>query len=152
MFYHEKEMDLLSVPQGYWIAHCVSADFALGAGIAKQIDIAFGMRQMLFRLCGEHGWFFSRYGPSCVPCANVFNLVTKQHYWDKPTIKTLEQALTSMKMQVVETGVTKIAMPMIGCGLDRLDWNDVKPLIKKTFEDIDIEILVCFWRKNGNKT
>ena len=30
--------DLFTVPQGYYLAHCISADFALGAGIAKKFD------------------------------------------------------------------------------------------------------------------
>ena len=37
MFYHEEKMDLLEVPQDYLIAHCISGDMALGAGVAKQI-------------------------------------------------------------------------------------------------------------------
>ena len=37
----------------------------------------------------------------------------------------------------------KIAMPQIGCGLDRLKWKDVSDVIKDVFADTDIEILVC---------
>ena len=37
----------------------------------------------------------------------------------------------------------KIAMPVIGCGLDRLDWSKVSDIIKDVFSDTDIEILVC---------
>lgn len=31
----------------------------------------------------------------------------------------------------------------IGCGLDRLNWNDVSEQIKSIFADTDVEILVC---------
>lgn len=34
-------------------------------------------------------------------------------------------------------------MPVIGCGLDRLNWNDVSEQIKDVFADMDVEILVC---------
>lgn len=153
MVYHEEEMDLLSVPQGYFIAHCISADFALGAGVAKQIEDAFCMRKMLFKLCGGDGIkFFSRYGPSCIPCSNVYNLITKCRHWEKPTLRTLETTLVDMRENAIDTGVSKIAMPMIGCGLDKLVWDDVKALIQRVFEPTDIEIMVCLWRKNGNKT
>ena len=37
----------------------------------------------------------------------------------------------------------KIAMPVIGCGLDRLEWSKVSEIIKEVFECTDIEILVC---------
>ena len=34
-------------------------------------------------------------------------------------------------------------MPKIGCGLDKLEWSKVEDLIKRTFDDMDIEIVVC---------
>jgi hypothetical protein len=34
-------------------------------------------------------------------------------------------------------------MPIIGCGLDRLQWDKVSEIIKDVFKDTDIEILVC---------
>lgn len=37
----------------------------------------------------------------------------------------------------------KLAMPRIGCGLDRLEWAKVKKIIKATFANTDVEILVC---------
>ena len=40
--------DLFTVPQGYYLAHCISADFALGAGIAKVFDEVYNMRFKLF--------------------------------------------------------------------------------------------------------
>lgn len=141
MYFHEEKMNLLSVPQGWVIAHCISADFALGAGVAKQIDDAFGMRDML-----NHKWDFMDFkedGPYCAPCANVYNLVTKEKYWHKPTLDTLHEALIDMRRTAEEDMVKKIAMPRIGCGLDRLDWQDVEPLIREVFADTDIEIMVC---------
>ena len=30
-----EKRDLFTMSQGYYLAHCISADFALGAGIAK---------------------------------------------------------------------------------------------------------------------
>jgi hypothetical protein len=34
-------------------------------------------------------------------------------------------------------------MPLIGCGLDKLEWERVKSLLIAIFDDLDIEILVC---------
>lgn len=53
MIYKEEQRDLLQVPQGYMIAHCISADFALGAGVAKQIDSVFNMREALNLMYGK---------------------------------------------------------------------------------------------------
>ena len=48
-----------------------------------------------------------------------------------------------MKQLAVQHGIVKIAMPLLGCGLDRLNWDIVKYHIKQVFKDTDIEILVC---------
>ena len=34
----EEKRDLFTMPEDYALAHCISADFALGAGIAKEFD------------------------------------------------------------------------------------------------------------------
>ena len=143
MIYSEKKQNLMEVPQGWFLAHCISADFALGAGVAKQIDEAFHMRKMLNT--DENDWYsWEITGPACVPCGNVLNLVTKDKHWHKPTLNTLREALDDMKDIIRECGITKVAMPRIGCGLDRLDWADVKPMIESVFSDMDdLEIMVC---------
>lgn len=142
MIINEVQRDLFSVPHGYMLAHCISADFALGAGIAKQFEERYGMRKMLKLQYGDVDWW-NLWGPTCLCCSNVLNLVTKEHYYNKPTLLTLCTALTDMKRLCTERGFSKIAMPHIGCGLDRLNWDDVRALIQKVFSDTNIEFLVC---------
>lgn len=43
-----------------------------------------------------------------------------------------------------ENNIEKIAMPKIGCGLDKLNWCDVSSAIKEIFADSSIEIVVCY--------
>ena len=74
---------------------------------------------------------------------NVINLITKEKYWQKPTYDTLKQALISCKTICTQNNITRLAMPMIGCGLDRLKWNKVSKIIQEVFDDMAIEILVC---------
>lgn len=145
MILKEEQRDLFSLPHGYWFAHCISADFALGAGIAKQFEEMYGMRHMLRVHYGDENgfWDFDSWGASCLPCSNVLNLVTKKKCFHKPTLIDLEEALRDMVHVCREHGIKKVAMPRIGCGLDRLNWDDVRPLIEDVFEDEDIEILVC---------
>lgn len=140
MYFHEEKMNLLDVPQGYMLAHCVSGDFALGAGVAKQIDEAFNMRESLRRIYGDE----LITGTGCYTAMNVYNLVTKTRFWHKPTLDSVHEALVDMKSYAEEDGVKKIAMPRIGCGLDKLDWENVSQIIKEVFRDTDIEILVCY--------
>lgn len=141
MYYHEEKMNLLDVPQGYFIAHCISGDFTLGAGVAKQIDEAFNMKNMLRMIWGKYD---TTDGYWCAPCGNVLNLITKRRYYQKPTLDSLREALEDMRKLVDEEGIKKIAMPKIGCGLDRLNWDDVSPMIQEIFDDADVEIMVCY--------
>ena len=55
----------------------------------------------------------------------------------------MRSALLSMKDKCKEHKVTKVAIPVIGCGLDRLEWCKVSEIIKEVFENTDVEILVC---------
>ena len=141
MFYHVETQNLMTVPQGYTLAHCISADCALGAGVAKQIDEAYSMRETLKKgaeqVKGGIPW------PSCVGVSNVLNLVTKERCFHKPTLDSLKEALLHMKSAMEKYNIKKIAMPKIGCGLDRLEWEDVEPMIQDIFGDMDIEIMVC---------
>ena len=74
---------------------------------------------------------------------NVFNLVTKARCFHKPTYDTIYETLVDMKEQCEEWDITKLAIPYIGCGLERLNWDEVKDVIEDVFEDTDVEILVC---------
>ena len=134
-----EKRDLFTVPQGYYLAHCISADFALGAGIAKTFDEVYNMRFKLFREYDNYEYE----GGDSLPIDNVFNLVTKKKCYHKPTYDSLREALECMKDEMEILGVTKLAMPRIASGLDRLDWNTVLEIICEVFEDMDVEILIC---------
>ena len=48
-----------------------------------------------------------------------------------------------MKTLCGEKGVRRVAMPVIGCGLDRLEWEKVSAIIREVFSDTGVEVLVC---------
>jgi hypothetical protein len=134
-----EKKDLFTMPQGYYLAHCISADFALGAGIAKTFDSVYNMRFKLFRNHPNYTY----HGGDSLLIDNTFNLVTKQKCWHKPTYESLREALEMMKEQLEFMDVTKLAMPWIGCGLDKLQKDQVYDIICEVFEDMDIEIVIC---------
>ena len=131
--------DLFTIPQGYYLAHCISADFALGAGIAKTFDSVYNMRFKLFKHYPDYEYC----GGEALLIDNVFNLVTKQKYWHKPTYDNVREALEFMKEQMEFCDMTKLAMPKIASGLDRLEWSKVYEIICEVFEDTNIEIVIC---------
>lgn len=74
----------------------------------------------------------------------IFYLVTKPLSTGKPTYDTLKSAIDDLKQKCVEHGVTKLAMPKIGCGLDRLSWHEVKQHLERTFQGSEIDIMVYY--------
>lgn len=141
MRYGEVKCDLFTIGKEYHLAHCISADFALGAGIAVQFNKRFGIKNQLRKK--YPGYVSTWRGGDCILEGNVLNLVTKQHYWSKPTYQNLEEALVKMRNVCEENNIKRVGVPMIGCGLDRLNWNRVSSILKHVFVDTDIEILVC---------
>ena len=85
--------DLFTLPQGYYLAHCISADFALGAGIAKTFDNVYDIRHKLFTFYDGYEY---REGDALI-VDNVFNLVTKPKYYKKPTYYSLRESLEGMR-------------------------------------------------------
>jgi len=140
LIYNEKKIDLFSVPNHYCLAHCISSDFAMGKGIAVEFVKRFSMKAKLMAKYKQNTWGGRGYS---IYIDGVFNLVTKQYYFNKPTYNTISEAIRDMKNFAVSAGIKRIAMPMIGCGLDRLDWKKVSEIIKAEFCCTDIEILVC---------
>ena len=145
MTFREENGDLFAeeILQHYALCHCISSDFALGAGIAK----AFASMGVKKQLCEKNPKQWQGRGYCLFTETNgvtVGNLVTKQRYFHKPTLETLRQALDDFRAQALEKGLHRIAMPKIGCGLDKLDWDDVKIIIKEVFVSTDLEILVRY--------
>ena len=148
MIMHEEVKDLFTVDDSYWLVHCISADFALGAGIAKEFDRRFNTKaELLSRFPHGVEAIMRNNGTigECIPTShNVLNLVTKFRYFDKPTYQSMREALIMMEQSIDGYNIKKIAMPTIGCGLDRLNWNTVRKLIESLYKYKDIEFLVCF--------
>lgn len=145
MTYREEVRDLFSVPEDYYLAHCISADFGMGKGIVIEFNKRFDMKNRLQRKYLDYlnQYTHHRLGGDCILESRVLNLITKERYFHKPTIITMRLALQKMKKICIENNITKIAMPTVGAGLDRLSWSAVSDQIRLIFDDTDIEIVVC---------
>ena len=145
MTYNERQQDLFSVSDEYYLVHCISADFGMGKGIVVEFNRRFDMKHKLRQGYPNYidEYVNAKIGGDCILEGRVFNLITKERYYHKPTMNTMSLALTKMKEICEEKGIVKIAMPTIGAGLDRLNWNSVATLIKDIFKNSEIVILVC---------
>lgn len=147
VFLIEKTGNLLSSSDS--LAHCVSQNLRMGAGVARQIKIHFGNVQYLRSqrakvgqvayLRREDTTFFTAFPHQD---RYVFYLVTKRSHRDKPTLAALQTCLTNLANICISLRLTKLSISRLGCGLDKLDWADVKQAIVTSFANIDIEITV----------
>ena len=145
MIYKEIKQDLFKMPEEYYLAHCISADFGTYKGVVVEFNKRFDMKRKLqskypdyvnqythYKLCGD-----------CILEGRVLNLITKERYFHKPTYTSLVGALMICRDLCIKHGIKKIAMPTIGSGLDRLKWESVSRHIQSVFQNTDIEIVVC---------
>ena len=142
MIINEIKGDLFKAPKEYYLAHCISGDFALGSGIAKKFKKIYNMRNKLFQKYPLEKRKKYGYVGKALLVDNVFNLVTKARGYQKPTYDSLKETLIDMREQCKEIKITKLAIPRIGSGHDKLDWDSVKDVIIEVFSDAEIEILV----------
>ena len=134
----EEQGNLFEAPREFSLAHCVSRDFKMGKGIALEFRNRFGRVEELRRQNPEIG------GLSYIVVEGryVFYLVTKERYFQIPTYENLTSSLERMRDCCRENNITRIAIPRIGCGLDKLIWENVRNIILQVFTGTGIAILV----------
>lgn len=136
MIYKEIKKDLFT-EKGYYV-HCIASDLGMGAGIAVPMQKKFGLRSKIYAT-GYNGEY-----PTCILTGTVFNLITKHVSRGKPTYESLETSLYIMRDIVIAEDIKTIASPKFGAGLDRLNWDVIRDMIKEIFEDLDITWTVCY--------
>ena len=63
-------------------------------------------------------------------------------HYHKPTYDAMDSCLKQLAYLCKENKVKKLALPKIGCGVDKLHWPTVQAMIMETFSNMDIEIKV----------
>uniref|UniRef100_A0A3B4VDL6 O-acyl-ADP-ribose deacylase 1 n=1 Tax=Seriola dumerili TaxID=41447 RepID=A0A3B4VDL6_SERDU len=130
--------NLFACPKDEALAHCISEDCRMGAGIA----VTFKQR---FRGVAELKEQNKLTGQCAVLRRDrrfIYYLITKKKASQKPTYESLRLSLEDMKFHCEKNGVTKISMPRIGCGLDRLEWARVSEILEQVFKHTNISITV----------
>lgn len=145
--------DLLTMPKEYVVAHNIDAhEVALGAGVAKALSDKFpGLRNECKKYADENfnnvGLVYRYTDGEYI----IYNMYTKSHVWynamNKMTVEeyleNTKTCLLLLKEHMIRNNEKLLAIPKIGCGLDRCRWGDMEKLIEYVFADTDIEITVC---------
>lgn len=119
-----------------YLAHCISKDCEMGLGIAKTFDKKFPSMKNTLKNRISNNTVCDLYHNK------VFNLITKNKYWQKPTYESLEKSLKAMANDCWLLKIKILAMPRIACGLDKLNWKTVKNMLEYVFKELDITIYV----------
>ena len=119
----EQQGNLLDFPHS--IAHSVSADLKLGAGLTKQIKEkvpgCFPTKKE-YKQQVLHAQYLSQ-------DKFVFHLIVKPRYFHKPTYRSLRKTLLVLRDQMNFYRINKLGIPYLSCGLDKLDWTEVNKII-----------------------
>lgn len=103
--------------------HCVSMCRAMSGGFAVDVVNRFGRPQ------GPSQRFPSVFVQNVGARSSVYHLVTKSEAQLTPTLRDFTSSLTKGFRLAALAGIKHVVMPRIGCGLDRLEWENVYPLI-----------------------
>lgn len=145
VLYVEKNVDLLSLPVYFHIAHCIPADLTFHGQTAKRIDSFYNMKKKI-----EHDYKDSRFAVGeVIWMDNVFNMIVNKDRYDKVTMENLYNALCELACYCVDYNIKYLAMPRICCGSNKLNWEIVRPMIidifNRVFDDgTFINITFCY--------
>ena len=79
----------------------------------------------------------------------IYNLVTKERFCDKHNLSTLSKTLEAMKIHAGSNGVSTVALPKLGCGLDQMNWQEVYKLLDDIFVYAEVQNVVYTLEENG---
>jgi len=141
MYVTEIKRDLFSSEEKYALAHCVAKDFKMGAGIA----VAFSKKY-------EHGRYLrqldAKVGDTIICRTNtgreIAYMVTKEISSRLPNPSNAYDDMRQALLNLFNNVQSKyIAMPRIGCGLERLDWKKVKRMVEELCPK-DVTIVIYY--------
>lgn len=132
------------------VAHCISADAKMNAGIAPLIvhDYMLSRREVAEQdprvgetvktpmKSGDKGRF-------------VLHMVTKPLYYRKPTHATLTSAVESLRTVCIRDHIRDVMMPRVACGLDGMAWNEVHGILCDVFaNEARVNVTVCLLKSD----
>lgn len=128
----------------------VNTSGVMGAGLARRFRDAYpDMYRRYVRVCAT-GQFVP--GKLLIYRGNnhwILNFPTKINPSDDSRIEYIEAGLDKLVSAWRDHGITSLAFPALGCGLGKLQWSEVQPLMTDYLATlpIPVEIYYPFRRK-----
>lgn len=137
----------MDMPEEYALGHCVAKDMRMSAGIAVYFKRKFGrVGELMDQRLNVGSVAYLQENDRF-----IYYLITKELSNQKPTYNRITSAITKLRDLIVQHGVKKLAIPRIGCGLDKLDWSIVRGIIENVFQNVVCTIKICRFTNNLSK-
>ena len=72
----------------------------------------------------------------------IYHLITKKRHFQQAHIQGSPSIFLALRNHAETNSVTRISMPRIGCGLDKMDWTKVKDMIQDVFHGSLVKMTV----------
>lgn len=130
------------------VVNPVNCKGVMGAGLALQFKQTYIENFNLYKWICDRGemrigecLIFNR-GEGKAP-RYIVNFPTKDHWMDDSQLSFISDGLVDLARRAKRLKLNSIAIPQLGCGLGRLKWNKVKPLIEQHLGGIEgLEVLL----------
>lgn len=134
--------DLLSSPAQVQV-NTVNVVGVMGKGIALQFKNKYPEMFKSYRqICEKHLFDVGNLYLWKSSKKWVLLFPTKKHWRNPSKIEYIESGLKKFVENYDRLGIESIAFPKLGCGNGNLDWNIVKPIMKKYLKPLPINIYI----------
>jgi O-acetyl-ADP-ribose deacetylase (regulator of RNase III) len=129
------------------IVNTVNTIGVMGKGIALQFKQRFPENYEAYRNACEHNDL--KVGQLLITQSSslffryIVNFPTKTHWKYPSKYEYIENGLRELRAKIAELNIKSIAIPPLGAGNGKLDWDRVKPIIERYLSDLnEVEVVV----------
>lgn len=130
------------------IVNTVNTVGVMGKGIALMFKKRFPKNMTEYAMACKSGevqtgkMFVTETGESIGP-KWVVNFPTKQHWRADSKMEWVTSGLDELRRFIIKNNVKSIAIPALGAGNGKLDWENVKPEIEQRLSDLEnVDIII----------
>jgi O-acetyl-ADP-ribose deacetylase (regulator of RNase III) len=138
------DADLFDIPADA-IVNPVNCVGVMGKGIALEIKKRYPKSYRAYKVACECGhlrpgvlFYVAGQGGE----RSIVHFASKDHWRQPSKLEWVQAGLEDLRRHYTAWGLKSIAMPQLGCGLGKLNWEDVRPLILTALEPEPLKVIV----------
>ena len=123
------------------ITNTVNCVGIMGKGLAKEFKMRFPEMYKDYRKkCEKNQLKIGKLHVFKTLNRLIINFPTKQHWKHNSKLDWIEAGLKYFVKKYKKWHITSVAFPQLGTSHGKLNWNDVKPLMEKYLNSLDINV------------